>query len=210
MSPIRVGFIGLSATQSWAVLAHLPFLQQTDLYEIVALCNSSLSSAQASIKAHKLPNSPSAYDKPEDLCADPNVDLVVISTRVDTHYKIAKAAILAGKDVFCEWPLASNHEQVAELAALARGKGVKTMIGLQGQKGTTIDKVKEIVDSGRLGDILSVNVAITTDLNFNGPLPPKSAYLVDRAIGGNQLTILTMHSKSSHPYHMKFTPLSLV
>ena len=55
MPPIRVGIIGLSATSSWAVHAHLPALQNSaDKYQLTAVCNSSLASSQASIKSHNL------------------------------------------------------------------------------------------------------------------------------------------------------------
>ena len=43
-----------------------------------------------------------------DLAADPDVQLVVCSIRVDKHYTVCKAALAAGKDVFSEWPLGKN------------------------------------------------------------------------------------------------------
>ena len=73
MAPIRIGFIGLSSNQSWAVWAHLPYLKDTSKYSIVALCNSSVESAKAAIQAHGLPSGTKAYGSPEDLAADPDV-----------------------------------------------------------------------------------------------------------------------------------------
>jgi len=62
MSPIRIGFIGLSTNSkgtSWASKAHLPYLQSEQgkkHYEIIALCNSSVDSAKKSIKSSIFPS----------------------------------------------------------------------------------------------------------------------------------------------------------
>ena len=65
MTPIKVGFIGLSATSGWARGAHLPYLQESGKYEIVALLNSSVESSKAAIKKYGLPESTKAYGDPE-------------------------------------------------------------------------------------------------------------------------------------------------
>ena len=74
MSPIRVGMIGLSAKTGWASNAHLPYLKASNgKYVITALCNSSVSAAQAAIEAYDLPTSTKAYGSPEDLANDREV-----------------------------------------------------------------------------------------------------------------------------------------
>jgi predicted dehydrogenase len=65
MAPIKVGFIGLGATSGWARSAHLPYLQESGKYEIVALLNSSVESSKAAIKQYSLPESTKAYGDPE-------------------------------------------------------------------------------------------------------------------------------------------------
>lgn len=74
MSPIRVGLIGLSGTPpdeyqgaSWAPLAHLPYLQHSDLFTLSALCNSSVASAKNAVKLHNLPESTKTYGSAEGL-----------------------------------------------------------------------------------------------------------------------------------------------
>jgi predicted dehydrogenase len=123
-----------------------PRLRTSPNYQILALCNSSLDSTEAAIKAHELPASTRAYSSPEELVADTDIDLVVISTRVDTHYGLAKTAVKAGKNTYVEWPLGSNAEQARELVALAREKGVRTVVGLQGRREPSILKAKEIIE----------------------------------------------------------------
>lgn len=55
-----------------------------------------------------------------DLVADENVDTVYVAVPNSLHYEVSAGAILAGKDVICEKPLASNEREAAELAALAQ------------------------------------------------------------------------------------------
>ena len=142
----------------WAVQAHLPYLTSSPDYVITAVCNSSISSAQASIDFHSLGPDVRAYGTPEDLAKDPNVDLVVITVRVGLHYALAKPALLAEKDVFVEWPLESNMTEVEELTQLAKDKGVKTIVGLQARASPVVVKIRELVHSGKLGKILSSTV----------------------------------------------------
>ena len=163
-------------------------------YHILALCNSSLESTKAAIKAHDLPTSTRAYSSPEELAADKDIDLIVVSTRVDTHYGLAKMAVNAGKNTYVEWPLGSNAEQARELVALAQEKGVKTVTGLQGRREPAVLKAKEIVESGRLGRVHSVNVHSTTGVWQNGAVSERYDYMLDRQVGGNLLTIYTGHS----------------
>jgi len=66
MAPTRVGFIGLSKS-GWAPRAHLPYLKSSPDYEIVAIANSSVQSAQEAIKLYELPSSVKAYGNPQGI-----------------------------------------------------------------------------------------------------------------------------------------------
>jgi predicted dehydrogenase len=195
MAPIRVGFIGLSSGQSWAVWAHLPYLKNTSKYEIVALCNSSVESAQAAIKAHGLPSSVKAYGSSEDLAADSNVQLVVCCIRVDKHYDTVMPALKAGKDVFCEWPLAKDSMQAEEMTALAKDKGVRTFVGLQSPFSPLLQKIKQIIDSEKVGKVLS-STLYGTPTFFGATQLEATAYMEDIKVGGNMVSIYAMHCKS--------------
>ena len=63
------------------------------------------------------------YSDYHDLMADPEVDTVYVAVPNFLHYAVSETAILAGKDVVCEKPLASNEREVAKLAALAKKHG---------------------------------------------------------------------------------------
>jgi predicted dehydrogenase len=140
MAPIRVGIIGLSTatdlalTGSWGVFAHLRSLQALPgLYEIVAIANSSIESAQRSIEAHNLPTSTKAYGNSKDIAADPDVDLVVVSVTVPRHYAIVMPILEQKKSVFVEWPLGATVKEAEEMARLAFVNGIKNMVALQGR-----------------------------------------------------------------------------
>jgi predicted dehydrogenase len=201
MAPIRIGIVGLSKTPgTWGMLAHLPRLESSPNFKIVALCNSSVDAAKAAIEQYKLPESTKAYSKYEDLANDPDVDLYVVSTRADTHYEVALPALKAGKNVYVEWPLAATTAQAKEMVSLAREKKLKTIIGLQGRASPSIKKVKEMVEQGRLGEIHSVNFQGAINIWQNNAVGNKYHYFMDRKIGGNLLTIYGGHILDSLLY----------
>jgi len=140
MAPIRVGIIGLGTTTnlaltgSWGVFAHLRSLQGLPgAYEVVAIANSSVESAQRSIDAHKLSSSTKAYGTAKDIAADPNVDLVVISVAVPRHYALVMPVLEQGKTIFVEWPLGATAKEAEEMTRLASAKGLTNIVALQGR-----------------------------------------------------------------------------
>lgn len=60
------------------------------------------------------------YTDYHDLIADPEVDTVYVAVPNFLHYAVSEAALVAGKDVVCEKPLASNEVEAAKLAAIAK------------------------------------------------------------------------------------------
>jgi predicted dehydrogenase len=84
---------------------------------------------------------------------NPSLDAVVVATSVSTHYEIVRDAILAGKHVLCEKPLCENSEQAQELVGLALARGRILMIGHVFLFNPGIMKLKELVDTGDLGEL---------------------------------------------------------
>jgi predicted dehydrogenase len=172
--------------------AHLPYLLKSPYYEITALCNTSIESAETAIKSHNLPSSTNAYGNPEDLAKDTNVDLLVCSVRVDRHHRLTMPALKAGKAAFVEWPLASNLAQAEELLAAAKESGSKTLIGLQACAGPVVLKVKELVKAKVIGDLISSNLSLTVGMpgNIN---PTTFDYINDMKTGANSFTVFGGH-----------------
>lgn len=136
MAPIRVALVGLSASAkvTWAADAHLPYLLSSQgklHYELVALLNSSVQAAESAKTTFKLPGNVKAYGDPSKLATDPDIDLVVVNTRVDVHFPVVEPSVRAGKGVFIEWPLTEN---LAKAIELTQGKSYpNSIVGLQGR-----------------------------------------------------------------------------
>ena len=199
--PIKVALIGLSAsaTTSWASNAHLPYLlspRGKKKYKLVALLNSSVEAAKQAIAHYNLPPETRAYGDPQDLAADPDIQLVVCSTRVDKHASTVRPSIEGGKDVFVEWPLAQNVDVARELTALAAQKNVRTVVGLQGRIAPFYEKVTEILGSGRIGKVLSSEVRASGGSVARDSLPEGLKYFTDKEVGGNVITIGFGHCES--------------
>lgn len=191
MSRIGVGIIGLSAGGGWAARAHVPALRALgDRFTLVGLCASSAAAAAAAASSHDVPFHTS---DPNELASRPEVDLVVVAVKVPEHAGLIRAAIAAGKAVFCEWPLARSTVEAEALAAEALAKRVPTFIGLQGRSTPAIRKLRELIAEDYCGEILSQNIVAAVGMPWDGSTDSKRAYLNDRASGGTMLTIPVGH-----------------
>ena len=92
----------------------------------------------------------------EEMLTDDELDAVVIATPVPTHYQLAKAALEAGKHVFVEKPPAMKSPEIDELVALAADRDLVLMPGHLLLYHPGVQKLKELVDSGALGEVLCV------------------------------------------------------
>jgi predicted dehydrogenase len=181
----------------WAAQAHLAYLLASPNFKVVAVSNSSVQSAQDAINFHKLGPEIKAYGSADDIANDPNVDMIVVSVRVGMHYALTKPALLAGKDVFVEWPLGASTAEAKELSQLAEAKGVKTIVGLQARASPFTDKIRELIQSGKIGKVLSSTVTASFAGLPTGKWPAGAEYYLDIDSGGNALTIFFGHCNVS-------------
>jgi len=89
----------------------------------------------------------------DEVLADPDTDAVVIATPVPTHAALALRVIAAGKHVFVEKPLALTAADAREVAEAAEAAGVTCMVDHLLVLHPGVTKVKELVDSGHLGEV---------------------------------------------------------
>jgi predicted dehydrogenase len=94
-----------------------------------------------------------AVDSTGPVFDDPEVTGVVIATPAGTHFELARAALLAGKHVFVEKPLATTVAEVDELGRLAEADKRVVMVGHTFIYNTAVRYVKELIDEGTLGDV---------------------------------------------------------
>jgi predicted dehydrogenase len=141
---IRVGQVGLgywgpNLARNFDLLGDLRWLCDLDEEQLAAI-------------GRRLPNAQltTEYD---DLLNDPEVDAIVVATPVPTHALLAKQALEAGKHVFVEKPLAMNAADAEELVALAAERDLVLMPGHLLIYHPAVRKLKELAQSGDLGDI---------------------------------------------------------
>jgi predicted dehydrogenase len=89
----------------------------------------------------------------DELLADPELDAVVVATPVPTHAALATRVLEAGKHCFVEKPLAQSVGDAEEVVAAARAAGRVLMVGHLLEYHPGLEKLKQIADSGELGDI---------------------------------------------------------
>ena len=92
----------------------------------------------------------------EEMLADPTLDAVVVATPVPTHFELAKAALESGKHVFVEKPTATTGPEIDELVAIAAESDLVLMPGHLLLYHPGVQKLKELVEDGDLGDVLCV------------------------------------------------------
>ena len=84
---------------------------------------------------------------------DKEIHAIVIATPVSTHFDLAIQSLKAGKHVLIEKPMAKTVKEVNDIARIANDKNLVAMVGHTFLYNVAVHKVKEIIDSGELGDI---------------------------------------------------------
>lgn len=114
---IQIGVIGTGSI----VRTMLAAIADTDGIRCVAVCSRSQQRGAVLSADFAIPQ---VYTKPAAMLADPAVHWVYIASPNSLHYEQAKAALLAGKHVFCEKPFTPLVSQLEELRTLARERGL--------------------------------------------------------------------------------------
>ena len=189
---IRVGIVGATVTQGgsgWGQNAHVPALKALPGYELAAVCTAHEDTAKASAAAF---GAGRAFHRFGDMAADPNVDLIVVCVRVPGHRDLVMAGLEAGKAVLCEWPLGRTLAEAEEMAALARRRSLKTIVGLQARSAPAILYARDLVNSGHIGPVLTAHLTCVVPAVLQRG--PGRIWQGVRANGANVLTITGGHA----------------
>ncbi len=114
------------------------------------ICDTQLSSLEQHKKQHPAIATTTNF---AGVLANKAINAVTIATPAATHFALAKAALLSGKDVFVEKPLALEVSQGEELAQLAKSERRILMVGHILRYHPIIEKIKELIDQGTLGRV---------------------------------------------------------
>jgi predicted dehydrogenase len=124
-----------------------------ELAELVWLCD--VDDERRADLAERYPDA-SMTSSFDDVLSDDSVDAVVVATPVPTHHELSRRALEAGKHVFVEKPPAMRGSEMEELCELAEERGRVLMPGHLLLYHPGVQKLKQIVHSGDLGDVLCV------------------------------------------------------
>jgi predicted dehydrogenase len=186
---IRLGLVGASIGGTWSARSHLPAVRGSADFALTAVCTTKADSAEAARRAW---GARLAFDDWRQMVASPEIDAVAIVVRVPSHYAPTKAALAAGKHVYCEWPLGRTTAEAVELAALARKNGLVTAVGLQARANPVLIHMKELVESGFVGEVLAVRVGLVREGVLSRP--SHRTWQRDAELGANTLTIANGHT----------------
>jgi predicted dehydrogenase len=123
------------------------------------------------------------------------LDAVVIATAVRMHFPMAKAALLAGKHAFIEKPMAMSAVECEELIAIAKEKGLILMTGHTFLYSPAVKKIKEIVDSGDIGELRYISARrlnlglFQKDINVAWDLAPHDISIIQHIMGEQPIAV---------------------
>lgn len=149
----------------------------SDNHPIVAIATRSLERAQKFATKFKIPT---AYGSYEELARDPNVDIVYIGAINTEHPRLSKLFLTNKKNVLCEKPLALTLHETQDVLKTAKESNVFFMEAVWTRFFPVSAKIRELVSSGKLGDVKSML------LNFGLDLPDRER-TVKREMGGGAL-----------------------
>ena len=144
MNPLRFAIFG---TGFWSQF-QLGGWQELNGVECVALYNRTLSKARDLGKQFGVP---AAYDDPEALMQNEDLDFIDIITDVDTHYKFTELGARYGKDVICQKPMAPDFETARKMMEVTRKAGVRYYVHENYRWQPQFRRVKEILEEGVIG-----------------------------------------------------------
>lgn len=202
---LRVGLIGATVTRGWAMASHIPALKGLPDFELAAIATSRRETADAAAKAYGVPLAFADY---HDMVKHPDLDIISVSVKVPMHDAMVRAALAAGKHVYCEWPLGRDTSEAERLASLARSTGTRCIVGLQARGAPVVNRVKDLVAEGYVGRVLGTTMIVTAP-TWGGSTDEASAYLYNEANGATLLTIPGGHSLDALCYALgEFRELS--
>ncbi len=151
MNKIKVAIIGLSSSMG---TMHVNGVLKSENAELYAICDKD--EALLEKRKAEYPTATLAVTDYRELVNRPEIDLAVLVVPDQLHLEMTKAFLEAGKHVLCEKPMALRMEECQEMIDIQKKTGKMLMIGQVCRMTPAFIQAKEIVDSGRIGDLYFV------------------------------------------------------
>jgi len=166
--------------------AHVEALRRNGI-DIIGLCEQSEELAQKRAEELHL----KAYSSFEEMVSDPTIDVIHITSPNYLHYPQAKAAIMAGKHVICEKPLAMDTNESAELVKLAKEKGVVNVVNFNIRFYPLAQEARALIQSGEIGDVYIIQGSYLQDWLL---LPTDWNWRLEPELGGEMRAVADIGS----------------
>lgn len=171
---INVGVIGAGGFVKARHLKNMMKLK--DKYQIIAICNHTPGSSEAEGENYGAKYVTTDYTK---ILSDPDINLIVIGTRHNLHGTIVEQAILAGKNVLVEKPLALTLEELSRIKEALNKHNVRIYVGFNRRYSPFVQKVKTIIGEH--------SAPIVVNYRVNAGSINKSSWVQSLEIGGGRL-----------------------
>ena len=162
MSKIKVAVIGCGTI---ANSAHIPAYLKNENVEIKYFCDIIPEKARMCVEKYGCGTAVEDY---HDFLNDPELDAVSVCTHNDFHSIIAIDFMKAGKHVLCEKPAARILSEALEMQKVAHETGRILNIGVCNRFNTYVNKIKEIIDAGELGEVYQVYASFRAHRSIPG------------------------------------------
>ena len=184
---LRIGVIGLGR------MGELHFMNVLRMkgVKVVAIADKSKRKRKSAEKYHV-----KTYDDYKKLIDAEELDAVIISL---PNFLKKESIIYASEkdlDIFLDKPLARNLDEAEEIVQKVKSENVRLMVGVNYRYFDSVQKLKEIVDGGRIGDVVIAMSELIMDGPFSHPLVPKPVpewWFAKEKVGGGALLDLGYH-----------------
>ena len=160
---MKVAVIGCGTI---ANAAHIPSYMNNPEAEIKYFCDIIPERAEKAVKQYGCGTAVVDY---HDVLADPEVEAVSVCTPNNMHPVIAMDALRAGKNVLCEKPAARTYAEALEMQKVQHETGKVLNIGVVNRFNDGVNRIKEYIDQGKLGNIHHVYVSFRAHRSIPGP-----------------------------------------
>ena len=159
---MKIAIIGCGTI---ANAAHIPSYLNNDEAEIKYFCDIIPERAQAAVEKYGCGTAVEDYHQ---VLSDPEVEAVSVCTPNNVHPQIAIDALRAGKNVLCEKPAARTYAEALEMQKAQHETGKVLNIGVVNRFNDGVNRIKEYIDQGKLGNIHHVYVSFRAHRSIPG------------------------------------------
>jgi predicted dehydrogenase len=145
----------------WATFTHIPALQAHAGVAEIVLCDSNADKLAAAAETYHLEKT---YTDLATMLGQEPLDGAVIATNHASHFALAKACLARGLPVMIEKPMTLYARDAKELVDLAQAQGVEIIMGYPYHFTAHVNRVRQVIQSGELGEIQLVNSFMASNI----------------------------------------------